>query len=217
MKERGELPLLDTNDTTNHSSAKAHKCYEVLLTKRKAVKIKQFRIDMMTNIISLRSQSYIPPSMVFTPQFLHWHCKTSAFAEKPRAWSMEQLADSICEFDTILKKAMFSFDAPDTKPAREITLYQTFMIAVYKEAEIMGDEMLHSTRTKVGSQKGQSRIQDNLDMTTIDNDSFDFSNCAYCQHRFVVPIGMQVGELTKYNTKVAKDHHIKLKKWLNTP
>ena len=100
-KKRGELPLLDTDNTTSHSSAKAHRCYDVLLTKRKAVKIKQFRIDMMTNIISLPSQSYIPPSMVFTPQFLHWHCKTSAFAEKPRAWSMEQLADSICEFDTI--------------------------------------------------------------------------------------------------------------------
>ena len=57
---------------------------------------------MMTNIINTRSESYIPPSMVLSLEFLHWHCKTTAFAEKPRSWSMKQLAESICEFDVIL-------------------------------------------------------------------------------------------------------------------
>jgi len=102
-----EPTILSHISHTNHSSAKDHKCYEVLLTKRRANKNKQQRMDMMTNIINTRSESYIPPSMVLSLEFLHWHCKTTAFAEKPRAWSMGQLAESIYDLDTILKRLVF--------------------------------------------------------------------------------------------------------------
>jgi len=216
-EKRTKEPFLSPTSSLKHSSAKDYKCFDVLLTRRKAVKKKQERIDIMTNIISMRSESYIPPSMIFDHEFVHWHCKTTAFAEKPRSWSMEQLAESICEFDVILQKTIKATDAPAEKYPPEITIFQKFMISVYKEAEIAVDEMLHSTRAKIGTQKGQGRIHDNLDMTSLKNDSFDVDNCAYCQHRFVVPIGMDVGELTKFNSKVAKEHHIKLKKWTNTP
>ena len=199
------------------SSAKDHKCYVVLLTKRRANKNKQQRIDMITNIINTRSESYIPPSMVYSSQFLHWRCKTTAFAEKPRAWSMEQLAESICDLDVILKNAMNSFDSFVEKPEPVINAFLQFMSEITKEAEIMIDENMHSSRVKIGKQKGQDRIQDNLDMTTITNDSFDVSNCAYCKHRFVVPIGLEVGEITSHNTKVAKEHNAKMRKWTNTP
>jgi len=81
----------------------------------------------------------------------------------------------------------------------------------------MQDETMHFSRSKVWHKKGQNRIQDNLDMTAITNKSFDVSNCAYCQHRFIVPIAMQVGEITRHNTNVAKEHNAKMKKWVNTP
>ena len=174
-------------------------------------------MDMITNISNTHSETYIPPCMVFSSQFLHWNSKTTAFAEKLRAWSMDQLAESICDFDRILNDATNCFDSYDSKPEPVILVFQQFMDAIIKEAEIMQDENMHSSRAKVGRQKGQNRIQDNLDMTTITNESFDVSNCAYCKHRFVVPIGMQVGEITKYNTKVAKEHNGKMKKWGNTP
>lgn len=90
------------------------------------------------------------------------------------------------------------------------------MISVYKEAEITIDEMLHTTHVKLGTNKGQGCIQNNLDMTIIDNNSFDVNGLAYCKHIFVVPIGMDIGELTKYNSKVAKEHHTKMKKWSHT-
>ena len=55
-----------------------------------------------------------------------------------------------------------------------------------------------------------------MDMTTITNESFNVSNYAYFKHRFVVPIVMQAGEIMKHNTRVAKEHSGKLKKWVNT-
>ena len=116
--------ILSHISSTNYATAKQHKCYEVLLTKQRASKNKQQRMDMMTNIINTRSESYITPSVVFSTQFLHWHCKTTAFAEKPRAWSMEQLAETICDFDKILSQATNCFDSFNSKPEHVIQVFQ---------------------------------------------------------------------------------------------
>ena len=70
---------------------------------------------------------------------------------------------------------------------------------------------MHSTRVKIGKQKGQNRLQDNLDMTVITNDSFDVNNCDYCRHRFVLPIGLYLPEINSHNSKVAKEHTFKMK------
>ena len=46
---------------------------------------------------------------------------------------------------------------------------------------------------------------------------FDVENCGYCRHRFVMPIGLDINEIHKYNTKVVKAHNEKMKEWTNTP
>ena len=158
----------------------------------------------------------IYPTLRNDTQFLHWHCKTSAFAEKPRVWSMKQLAECICEFDVILQKTLQANDAPAEKFPHEITVFQAFMISVYKEAEIALHETLQSSRTNIGTQKGQGRLQDNMDITGYDNNTFDLNNCAYCKHRFVVPIGMDIVERNKHNTKVESEYHVKMEKWNTT-
>ena len=172
---------------------------------------------MMTNIINTRHQTYVPPPMLKSARFLHWHCKTSAFTENPRTWSMEQLAESICEFDMILQETAKCNDAFQSKPELVISVFKKFIIDVTREAEIMNDENMHSTRIKIGKQKGQNRLQDNLDMTVITNDSFDINNCAYCKHRFVLPIGLTLPDINSHNSKVAKQHLLQMKKWSNTP
>ena len=55
--------LLSPTSSTYDSKANHYKCHAVLLTRRKVVKQKQERIEIMTNIISMRSESYIPASM----------------------------------------------------------------------------------------------------------------------------------------------------------
>lgn len=130
---------------------------------------------------------------------------------------MEQLAECMWKFDEILNRTLGVFDAPGEKYPSEIAIFKYFIITIYKEAEISVDEMLNSTQVKIDTQKVQGCIQDNLDMTTLTNASFDVDNCAYCTHRFVVPIGMDIGKLTKYNTKVGKEHLLKMKKWTNIP
>ena len=89
------------------------------------------------------------------------------------------------------------------------------MIAVYKEAEVAKFELLTSTRTKLGEQKGTKKLQDNFDITTLDNNSFDLDNCAYCKHRFVVPHGLDIHEITRYNSKISKKHNQEMSIWTN--
>lgn len=118
----------------------------------------------------------------------------------------------ICEFDVILQRTLKAIDAPAEKFLHEITVFQAFMISVYKEAEIALHETLHSSGTHIGTQKGKGRLQDNMDITGYANDSFDLNNCAYCKHRFVVPIVMDIVERNKYNTKIESEYHIKMEK-----
>ena len=56
-----------------------HKCYDVLLTRRRAVRLRADRIDLLSKIIGLNVKTYIPPSMMDDEDLHHWHCTTAAF------------------------------------------------------------------------------------------------------------------------------------------
>ena len=128
---------------------------------------------------------------------------------------MVKLATCICEFDKILVESTCGQDKLIMKYPPAITLFQSFMIDCFKEAEILQNENTLSSRIKLGAQKGQSRLQDNVDLTAITDKSFDIDNCAYCKHRFVIPIGMDINELTRFNNKVQKQHLDKMIVWNN--
>lgn len=83
----------------------------------------------MTNIINLGSESYFPLSVLYF-KFLQWYCKTTVFAEKPRAWSMEQSIESIWKFDGILISTTRAFDSSDDNYLDAITVCQLFIAAV---------------------------------------------------------------------------------------
>jgi len=130
---------------------------------------------------------------------------------------MEQLAESICEFDDILNRTVNAIDVSEGKYPSEITEYQIFIISLYKEAEVALNETINSTHVKIGKQKGNARIQNNIDMTTLTNKSFDLDRCAYCKHRFIIPIGMDCDKINIYNQKFEKKHLSKMQIWSNTP
>ena len=129
---------------------------------------------------------------------------------------MKKLAESICEFDLTLMRSSRARDKVRITNILQITSFQTFMIDIYNEAEIAENQTIQSSRTKIGSQKGQAILQDNMDVIKLDNKSFDIDSFAYCKHRFIVPIGKNLVEITRYNKKVAKDHHLKMCEWTNT-
>ena len=171
---------------------KKHKCYEVLISRRRAVKTMIFRKAILADIIDLSVRSYIPPSMLEDEDFHHWHCFTSAFTKKPRSWTMKKIADSICRLDVILSRTKMATDKIRLRFPPPIIKFTSFMNEVEREAEIFSNENIQSSRVKLGKQKGLSRIQDNMDMTELSVDSFDVNNCPYCCHKYVVPIGMDI-------------------------
>ena len=89
---------------------------------------------------------------------------------------MKNITESICEFDSILMKSLRARNNVRIKYPLQTTIFQTFMIAVYKEAKIAENQKIQSSRTKIGSQKGQAILQDNTDMKKLDNNSFDIDN-----------------------------------------
>ena len=91
------------------------------------------------------------------------------------------------------------------------------MIEIKKESELLANENIRSSKGKIGSQKGSSRLQDNIDMKSLKDNSFDMNCCAACKHKYIIPIGLDVVEITNHNRKVGKNHHEKMKVWTNTP
>ena len=202
---------------TDSISKPEHKCMAVLQTRRKAIKVMSVCIDLLASIIDLSVRTYPLPSMGEDEEFHHWHCYTSAFSRKPRQWSQKKLAVSLCRFDTIMDRANNAVDKLRLRSPPSITKFLAYMIDVHQEAEIMLNESLHSSRVKLGGQNNSCRIQDNVDLTELTNNSFDVENCGYCRHRFVLPIGMKITDIMKYNSKIAKIHNNKMKNWTNTP
>ena len=176
-----------------------------------------FRKQILEAVIDLSVKSYIPPSMLEDEDFHHWHCFTLAFTKKPRSWAMAKIAESLCRLEVILKKTELATDKIRLCLPPAIVNFLSFMNEVEREAEVFLNENIQLTRVKLGTQKGTSRIQDNMDLTELKSDSFDVNNCLYCCHKYVAPIGLDIVEITKYNTKIAKKHLEKMKVWSNTP
>lgn len=194
-----------------------HPCYNVLLTRRAAVKNKAYRTYMMKEVINQSVKMYLPYSMMKELQFLHWHHKTSAFVAKPRHWTNKKFAEAICNFDTILERSQNVSDTMIVKYPPAITHFINYMNEIKTEAEILANENIRSTKGRIGSQKGSTRIQDNVDMKSLQDNSFDMNCCAACKHKYIIPIGIDVVEITKHNTMVDKNHLAKMKVWSNTP
>lgn len=74
-----------------------------------------------------------------------------------------------------------------------------------------------STRVKLGTQHEQSRIQDNVDFTSLNEKSFDVDNYTYCKYRFVTPVGLDINEITQFNDKLTRSHIEKMKYLSNIP
>lgn len=81
---------------------------------------------------------------------------------------------------------------------------QKFIDGVYKEAKVAKYKLLHSTRVKLGYQNRMRKFQNDVIMTTLNNNSFDNENCAYCKYYFVIHIGLDINEITKYNGQVSE-------------
>ena len=173
-------------------------------------------IELTKNVIKLKMKIYIPHSMMYDDKVLLWHCTTMAFTENPRSWAMTKLVSSICDFDTILHSASICKDRNNDILPPAIVEFQRFIIGVYKEAEVTAYELLHySTCVKLGTQKGSRKFQDNVDMALLNSNLVDVENCAYCKHIFVIPIGLDINEITSYNAKIAKRHNNEMKIWTN--
>ena len=91
------------------------------------------------------------------------------------------------------------------------------MIDIFKEAVVLENDNLHSSRVKLGGQKGQFRLQDNVNMKSLIDRSFDIDKCAYCKYRFIIVVRLDSNQIKRFNNKDQKSHEEKMKAWNGTP
>ena len=86
---------------------------------------------------------------------------------------MKKLAYSMCTLDLILDRTCKAPDQVRCRYPAGIANFMNFMKLVHNEADIAINENLHSSRVNLGNQKGHMMIQDSIDLSSLDNNSFD--------------------------------------------
>lgn len=61
------------------------------------------------------------------------------------------------------------------------------------------------------------KLHDDVDIKSLTNTSFNVDNCDYCKHQFVIPIRLDINEITRYNSKVANIHNNEMNIWKTCP
>ena len=98
---------------------------------------------------------------------------------------MEKIADSMCIFNVITQHANAAPDKVRLRFPPAIVNFLNFMVDLHNEAEVALTDNLQSSMVNLGSQKLNGKIQDNIDLTILNNDSFYTENCVACHHRFL--------------------------------
>ena len=125
-----DLAILTISASTATKPDPPHKCYNVLLGRRKLVRKQCDHVKIMTSIIKLPLKDYIPTSVLFDSIVLHWYRTTTTFTEKSCPWSMPQLAKYVCNFDDILIQATQVVDRIEKTPSPPIITFQSFKISL---------------------------------------------------------------------------------------
>jgi len=87
-----------------------------------------------------------------------------------------------------------------------IKAFHKFMEDVREAAILLKNQGYRERGGKIGGQKDGEYIQDKVDLTDLENTSFDVENCASCRHRFLLPVGRDIVEITRYNQQVRSQH-----------
>ena len=86
---------------------------------------------------------------------------------------MENIANSMCRLDVIMQRANAAPNKVRLRLPAAIVNFLNFMLDVHNEAGFALTDNLHSSRVKLGIQKGNGKILDNTDLTILNSDSFD--------------------------------------------
>jgi len=164
------------------------------------------RVKLIDDIIGLDSSTFLPSLFKDDPMVRHWYFTNTAHARNPKTWNLPILAKAICSFDDILRKSS-TMVARDAKTLPEpIKAFHKFMEDVREAAILLKNQGYRERGGKIGGQKDGEYIQDKVDLTDLENTSFDVENCASCRHRFLLPVGRDIVEITWYNQQVRSQH-----------
>ena len=87
-----------------------------------------------------------------------------------------------------------------------IKAFHKFMEDVREAAILIKNQGYKECGGKIGGRRDGDYIQDKVYLTDLNNTSFDVENCAACRNRFLLPVGRDIVEITRYTQKVRSDH-----------
>ena len=101
---------------------------------------------MMKEVINQSVRMHMPFSMRSDFSCLYWHHKTSAFVAKPRKWTNKKLAEAICTCNKVLTASQKVDDKLIVKYPPAISHFISYIIEIFKEAEILENKNIQSSK-----------------------------------------------------------------------
>ena len=114
-------------EKSNPKPTEEHLCYNILLTQKHVVRKKQYRIDLISDILALPAKDYLSAEVATNKTVTTWYQVYSSVNRRKSQWTVMMLARALCELDVILKKnaKVVPMDMGDFPPA--IQYYHMYM------------------------------------------------------------------------------------------
>ena len=88
------------DDCSTTKSVEEHPCYDLLLGRKQVVKLKSYRIGLITNILATPKDEYLDSTLHNDPNIIKWYQVYSTVDKRKKQWSVSVIAHALCEFDT---------------------------------------------------------------------------------------------------------------------
>ena len=170
-----------------------HECFHILLGRSKGIiGTKNDRIKLIHDVLLLDVSEYLPPHLWEDPSIKKWIYNTSLLDKNPSKWNLNLLARAICDFDIILTKCKTDVAILEDSRPRSIVTFEDYMDSA---REISNLSLLQKPRVRkgqIGKQKVGEIMQETYSFSDLEGRQFDFETCASCNHRFLLPVGIDI-------------------------
>ena len=196
-----------------------------LLTKRSGIGRLEHRVGIIVALTKPQIERFLVGTFLdssFKKDLESWLTKYRALDRCKRAWRVENVANSLCEFDTLINSVLNTVAVSKAVVPAAIKSFQDFMngpvtdTSTLIEAEQDCTKKCTSTKrrnkVRVGEQKAGECIQGTLDITKIKLSDFDAVACARCGHSFLYALE-SAEAVEERNAKMKEDYEKEKKIW----
>ena len=204
----------NTETSVENTQHAVHECFFVLSGRGKGtIGSKADRIHLIHNVLMVDPEEYVPPHLTDDKSIRGWINSYSAFDKNPIKWKLPILAKAMCDFDSILSKCKENVATSNVSRPAAIVTFEEYMNAAREVACYSKMDRPRVRKGQIGKQKDGEIMQEKFRLKDLEGHEYDFEACASCNHRYVLPVGIEIQEILKINDDLRQSHTKATEKW----